>query len=113
MFRRAADEQQAIARAWAELEDLVGSLRSRKFYGVFDEQAHEYRGCVQLREDDDPEALGLETGTLPGGRYARVRLEGEPPAVYALIFPTFEKLAQRRDHDPARPDRVLPAAVRD
>jgi DNA gyrase inhibitor GyrI len=103
MFKRAADEQQAITRAWAELEDLVGSLRSRKFYGVFDEQADEYRACVQLREDEDPEALGLSTDTLPGGRYARVRLEGEPPAVYALIAPTFEKLAQRRDYDPTRP----------
>jgi hypothetical protein len=27
MFRRGADEQQAITCAWAELEDRVGSLR--------------------------------------------------------------------------------------
>jgi predicted transcriptional regulator YdeE len=103
MFMRAADEQQAITRAWAELEELVGSLRGRKFYGVFDAEGQEYRACVQVREGDDPEALGLETGTLPGGRYARVRLEGEPPAVYALIGPAFESLAQRSDRDPARP----------
>jgi hypothetical protein len=57
-----------------------------------------------FREDDDPGALGLETGTLPGGRYVRVRLEGEPPAVYGLIAPTFEKLAKRGDRDPARPE---------
>jgi hypothetical protein len=34
----------------------------------------ESRICVQFREGDDPDALGLELGTLPGGRYARVRL---------------------------------------
>jgi DNA gyrase inhibitor GyrI len=44
----------------------------------------------------------LETGTLPGGRYARVRLQGEPPAVYEFIAPAFEKLAKRGDHDKSR-----------
>lgn len=102
MFRRGADEQEAITRVWTELEGLV-PLRGRKFYGVFDADGHEYRACVESREGDDAEALGLETGSLPGGRYARVRLEGEPPAVYALIGPTFEKLAQRSDHDRTRP----------
>lgn len=97
-----ADEQQAITRATADLEHRIGSLRGRKFYGVFDVVKHEYRACVQLRDGDDPEALGLERWTLPGGRYARVRLEGEPPAIYASIAPTFEQLAQRSDHDPSR-----------
>ena len=59
--------------------------------------------CVQLRDDDNPAALGLEVGTLPGGRYARVRLEGEPPAVYRLIGPLFERLAKRPDCDSSRP----------
>jgi hypothetical protein len=29
----------------------VGSLRGRKFYGVFDGASGEYRVCVQLREE--------------------------------------------------------------
>ena len=103
MFKRVADEQTAITRGWAELEEAVGPLRGRKFYGVFDATGREYRACVQLREDDEPAALGLEEGTLPGGRYAQVRLQGEPPAVYELIGPTFERLVQRPDHDPTRP----------
>ena len=37
MFRRVDDEPTAIGRRWAELEDAVGSLRGRKFYGAFDE----------------------------------------------------------------------------
>jgi hypothetical protein len=103
MFTRAVDQQPAITRAWAELEEAVGSLRGRKFYGAFDAASGEYRACVQLRDDDEPSALGLEEGTLPGGRYARVRLEGEPPGVYGLIGPTFEKLAERPDCDRSRP----------
>jgi hypothetical protein len=103
MFKRVADEQSAITRGWDELEEAVGSLRGRKFYGVFDGTAGEYRVCVQLRKGDDPAALGLETGSLPGGRYLRVRLLGDPPAVYELIAPTFEWLASRSDRDFDRP----------
>jgi len=104
MFRRTTDEQEAITRTWADVEAAVGSLRGRKFYGVFDPETNEYRVCVQWRDGDDAEALGLEDGTLPGGSYARARLEGHPPAIHGLIKPTFERLAQRSDHDPSRPD---------
>jgi hypothetical protein len=100
MFKRVADEPDAIRRGMAEVEELVG-LRGRKYYGAFDDG--EYRVCVQLHEGDDPQALGLEVGTLPGGRYARLRLTGEPPAVYDLIGPTFERLAERPDRDRSRP----------
>ena len=102
MFKRVADEQPAITAGWAEVEEAVG-LRGRKFYGVFDGSAHEYRVCAELHDGDDPAALGLETGTLAGGRYARVRLEGDPPEVYRQIAPAFEELAQRPDRDDSRP----------
>jgi hypothetical protein len=102
MFKRVADEQAAISRGVAEVEEAVG-LRGRKYYGAFDADGDEYRVCVQLREGDDPKALGLEVGTLPGGRYARVRLTGEPPDVYRLIAPTFKKLSDRPDRDRSRP----------
>jgi hypothetical protein len=103
MFKRVADGQAAISRGWADLEERVGSLHGRKFYGAFDATSGEYRVCVQLRDGDDPAAVGLELGTLPGGRYARVRLRGEPPDVYGLIAPTFERLAKRVDCDHRRP----------
>jgi hypothetical protein len=104
MFRRTADEQEAITRTWAEDEAAVGSLRGRKFYDVVGPETNEYRVCVQWRAGDDAETVGLEDGSLPGGRYARERLEGQPPAVYGLIHPTFERLAQRPDRDPSRPE---------
>jgi hypothetical protein len=36
MFKRVADDPAAISRGWSELEEALGSLRGRKFYGAFD-----------------------------------------------------------------------------
>jgi hypothetical protein len=102
MLRRTADEAEAVQRTMAEVEEAVG-LRGRTYFGAFDLDGDEYRVCVKLREGDDPAAFGLEPATLPGGRYARVRLRGEPPALYELIGPTFARLAERPDRDPSRP----------
>lgn len=101
MFKRVADEVDAIGQGISEVEAALGSLRGWKCYGSF--EGGEYRVCVQVRDGDDPATLGLEVGELPGGRYARVRLQGEPPALYSLIAPTFERLAERADRDPSRP----------
>ena len=100
MFKQVADEIDAIRQAMQEVEDAVG-LRGRKYYGAFDDDG-EYRVCVELREDDDPSAFGLEVGSLAGGRYARERLTGEPPDVYDLIGPAFQRLSSRPDRDPSR-----------
>jgi hypothetical protein len=62
-----------------------------------------YTVCAVLRAGDDPAAFGAERGTLPGGRYACVRLHGVPPGVYEQIGPTAERLAQRPDADSTRP----------
>lgn len=102
MLVRVADEPTEIQRAWAEFERAVG-LRGRKFYGAFDPVSATYSVCAVLRSGDDPAALGAERGTLPGGRYARIRLTGEPPSVYEKIAPTAQRLAQRPDVDRTRP----------
>jgi hypothetical protein len=99
MFKRVADEAAEIGRGISDVESVVGSLRGRKCYGAFADG--EYRVCVQMREGDDPEAIGLEVGELPGGRYARVRLKGSE--ISDLIGPTFDRLAERPDRDPSRP----------
>ncbi len=104
LFRRTTDDQESITRTWAEVESALGSRRGRKFYGVFDPETNEYRVCVEWREGDAAEALGLEDGSLPGGKYVLERLEGEPPGVYGSIQPTFERLAQRPDRDRSRPE---------
>ena len=102
MLVRVVDELPEIQRAWAAFETAVG-LRGRKFYGAFDPATSTYSVCAALRPGDNP-AIGAERGgTLPGGRYACVRLHGEPPGVYEQIGPTAQRLAQRPDADPTRP----------
>lgn len=103
MLRHVPDEVPAIRRAWSEVEHALGSLRGRKFYGAFDPRTNQYAVCVVLQEGDDPRDLGLQPGMLPGGKYVRVRLRGEPPAVYDLIPKTMQSLANRPDRDPVRP----------
>jgi hypothetical protein len=58
-----------------------------------------------VREGEDP-ALGLESGTLPGGRYLRARLRGEPPEVYERIGPTFAALVKAARTDETRPSSI-------
>jgi hypothetical protein len=103
MFKRVKDFPAGIRQGWADLEEAIGSLRGRKFYGAVDRAAAEYWVCVEVREGDDPDALDLEVGSLPGGRYLRARLQGEPPGVYDLIAPTFDRLAHGSTPDPMRP----------
>ena len=100
-FVRGRDELADIRRAWNELEAVV-ALRGRHFYGAFDAAANEYRACVEVREGDEP-TPGLESGTLPGGRYLRARLRGDPPGVYERIGPTFEELTRKVKPDESRP----------
>src|ERR1051326_2981222 len=84
-FVRVPDGLDEIGRAWNELEALV-ALRGRHFYGAYDPVADDYRAGVEVCQGDDLVA-GLESGTLPGGRYLRARLRGEPPGIYEQIKP--------------------------
>jgi len=102
MFVRTEDGPATIKFAWERLEATI-DLRGRKFFGAFYPTTGEYRACVQAQEGDDPAALGLESGRLPGGRYLRTRLHGEPPQVYERIGPTFEALVQTTRPDESRP----------
>ena len=65
MFIRTPDDVEAFGPAFERLEGLVG-LRGRKFYGAFYPREKEYRACVEVKEGDDPEALGLESRDAPG-----------------------------------------------
>jgi hypothetical protein len=78
-FVRVPDGLANIRRAWDELEAVV-PLSGRHFYGAFDPVANDYRACVEVREEDEL-VPDLESGTLPGGRYLRARLRGDPPGV--------------------------------
>jgi hypothetical protein len=101
MFLEVADTQTGITEGWQRLEELLGDLRGRHFYGTV--QAHLYRVCVQLREEDHPARLGLSSGRIPGGRYLRLRLRGDPPALYRDIAPAVGRLEAASPRDGTRP----------
>jgi hypothetical protein len=103
MFLEAADEPVEIGQVWERLEDVLGSLRGRRFFGTFDAAAGTYRACVDLRESDEPAALGLRTAVVPGGRYLRARLRGEPPGLYERIPSVFAQLETAAARDDQRP----------
>jgi DNA gyrase inhibitor GyrI len=102
MFIATRDDPAEMRSAWGRLEGLVGT-RGRTFFGAFYPPTKEYRVCVQLKEGDDPSAVGLETDTLPGGRYLRERIRGDPPALYERIAPTFQELLEKATSDQTRP----------
>jgi hypothetical protein len=100
MYLEVDDDPSAIARGWAEFERRLGSLRGRRFLGTID--GDRYRVCVVARDGDDPDPLGLRVGSVRGGRYLRVRLRGDPDAIYARIPDAFGALERQAQVDPDR-----------
>ena len=102
MFVVAPDESDEIAPAWDHLESVLGPLRGRRFFGVFDDSGI-YRCCVQTRVGDSAASLGLESGVIPGGTYLCATIRGAQPASYALLTLTHEELRRRSERDTTRP----------
>jgi hypothetical protein len=102
LARTTVDDLPHIQAAWPAFETLVG-LRGRKMYAQVDPRAGTYTVCTPVRAGDDPDRLGLEVATLPGGWYARGRLKGGPPEAYGRIGPGMAELEGLVDVDETRP----------
>ena len=105
-YLKTQDTLEAIGAAWEELEARLDNvLKGRRFFGVFFPAPAEYHATVQLRDEDPGEAarLGLGIEVIPGGAYLRVRLRGEPPAVYGEIGRIITSLEAAPDADAERP----------
>lgn len=76
--------------AFAALEARLSTLKGRRFYGVSygAPDGGEYYACVAAIDGDDPQHLGLESGAIPGGRYAgrKVREWERDPRVIGIRF---------------------------
>jgi hypothetical protein len=93
----------AIKDAWPAFESGFDSLRGRRMMGLIDNRAGTYRLCTERLPRDIENPLGLDETTIPGGRYLRLRLIGDPPGVYGQIAAAFDELFEHADHDPTRP----------
>jgi hypothetical protein len=62
--------------AFDALESKLHSLKGRRFLGTIRilDDGEEYYACVERIPTDDPVALGLEVGMIPGGKYVRRRV---------------------------------------
>ena len=103
MYTDVAFDVEAIQAGWPEFEAKFDSLRGRKMMAVVFPEAGIYRLATAMRDDDDPDALGLEVGALPGGEYLRLSLVDEPPRVYRNIGPAFDELTRLGEYDASRP----------
>lgn len=95
------------AKAFDQLESKMSSLKGKKFFGIFNKEAGDYFACVQL-DENQPDAMGFETRTIPGGRYARTTIH-DWPGKEQTIGPTFDLLKKEskesgHEIDSARPD---------
>jgi hypothetical protein len=95
------------AEAMQKLESKLNSIQGRKFYGVFRilPDGEEYYACVEKIASDDPVAMGLDEGRVPGGLFVRRKVfdwskviaEGKLPSV-------FKDMVGHYDVDRTRPD---------
>lgn len=102
MQQTTVDDLTHIQQLWPAFEARVG-LRGRKMYAYADLKNNTYTACTPVREEDDPERLGLQLSTLPGGTFLRGRLVGEPPQVYERIGPAMTRLQAGAEVDGSRP----------
>lgn len=101
MYVASANGPRGAGEAFDSLEARLPSLKGRKFYGTL---LHgEYRACVAIEAQDAPAAMGLETWVIPGGAYARRKLEGWSERL-SEIGETFRAMAAEFPPDPARPN---------
>jgi hypothetical protein len=92
-----------IQEAWPAFEAGFDSLRGRRMMGLIDNRAGTYRLCTERLPRDLENPLNLDETTIPGGRYLRLRLIGDPPGIYDQIAAAFDELFEHADHDPTRP----------
>jgi hypothetical protein len=102
MERSTVDDLPHIQEIWPPFERLVG-LQGRRMYARADLNLNTYTVCTPVRENDDPDSLGLETGTLPGGTYLRGRLVGEPSVILGRIGSGMHELQAMVQMDSTRP----------
>lgn len=78
MFVEAPNGPAGSGEAFNQLETRLASLRGRKFYATFQYSTGQYRACVAIEDPNEPEQLGLQKGSIPGGLYAQEKLKNWP-----------------------------------
>ena len=101
MYVEAKDGLSGVGTAWSKLESNLPSLKGRKMYGAYYGQDKVYRACVAIINEEEPKALGLPMWTIPGGKFAREKVENFARRV-EIIGETFKSMEQEYRRDPNR-----------
>jgi hypothetical protein len=101
MYVEAKDGLSGVGTAWSKLESNLPSLKGRKMYGAYYGQDKVYRACVAIINEEEPKALGLPMWTIPGGKFAREKVENFAGRV-EIIGETFKSMEQEYRRDPNR-----------
>lgn len=101
MYVKSEKGVRGAVAAFDALEAKLMTLKGRKFYGVA-WSSGEYWACVALIPDDQPQGLGLEVGTIPGGKYAQKRIHNWEKHA-SRIGQGFQELVKGNDVDDVRP----------
>lgn len=92
---------QGAPEAFKKLEDAINwELKGRKFYGT--ELNGEYRANLAVIEGDDPEKLGFQTWTIPGGKYYKDKITDWEKHI-SKIAPRCEEIIKKVNYDDSRP----------
>jgi hypothetical protein len=89
-------------QAFESLESKLPSHRGRRFYGIYNPLTREYRACVALIPGEKAENMGLESWTIPGGRFVKRKVSDWTSNVQ-LIPQILDEMASGRIVDPKRP----------
>lgn len=95
------------AEAMQRLESKLPSFKGRRFYGAFRllPEGEEYFACVERFASDDPRAMGLDVGIIPGGLYVRRKVFDWDKVIAAGQLGTiFQSMVSRYPVDQSRPD---------
>jgi len=101
MYVEAKGGLSGVGTAWSKLESNLPSLKGRKMYGAYYNQDKVYRACVAIINEEEPKALGLPMWTIPGGKFAREKIENFASRV-EVIGETFKSMEQEYRRDPNR-----------
>lgn len=80
------------ASAFDKIESRMASLKGRKMYGVIYPKTEDYFACVKI-DEQYPGDMGFENGIIPGGKYARDKIENWESRVHEICS-SFERLGK-------------------
>ncbi len=95
-----AESMEKIPQTFRKLEASLPSMKGRKFYGTY--QNGVYKACVAMLDSDNPSALGLDTDTIPGGKYVGEKLDNWQQHIKE-IGQWFMETSDKVDFDESRP----------